>query len=207
MNDNPTGPAGHVENTTLRDPVTHIAGARSAGSSADYITDMEAAGRQQLAESDLMPAKGDWAELEQLGFVNRGPVPDDPIFVHADIPAGWRRDGLRILDERGLARVEIAYKAAFYDRGATVFLTDPIVVPVRGAVMYDRGELSLPTGWDVFTPDERTAVRSFLENLISGEAERRNPHLFANEDRRTRVLSRAEAMLTLIGQADTQERT
>ena len=206
MNDNPARPTGHVENTTLRDPATHIAGAQSAGSSAAYITDMEAAGRQQLAESDLMPAKGDWADLEQLGFTNRGPVPDDPIFVHADIPAGWRREGLKILDERGLARVEIAYKAAFYDRGATVYLTDPIVVPVRGAVMYDRGELSLPAGWEVFTADERTAVRSFLENLISGEEERRNPHLFANEDRRTRVLSRAEAMLTLIGHSDTEDR-
>lgn len=95
MNDNPARPTGHVENTTLRDPATHIAGAQSAGSSAAYITDMEAAGRQQLAESDLMPAKGDWADLEQLGFTNRGPVPDDPIFVHADIPAGWRREGLK----------------------------------------------------------------------------------------------------------------
>lgn len=207
MNDNSTGPAGHVENTTLRDPATHIAGARSAGSSADYITDMEAAGRQQLAESDLLPARGDWTALEQLGFVNRGPVPDDPIFVHADIPAGWRREGLKIVDERGLARVEMAYKAAFYERGATVYLTDPIVKPVRSAVMYDEDELTLPTGWDVFTADERTAVRSFLENLVSGEAERKNPYLFADDDERTRVLSRADAMLTLIGQADTQERT
>lgn len=197
MNDNPTGPAGHVENTTLRDPATHIAGAQTAGSSADYITDMEAAGRQQLAESDLLPARGDWTALEQLGFINRGPVPDDPIFVHADIPSGWRRDGLKIVDERGLARVEMAYKAAFYDRGATVYLTDPIVKPVRSAVMYDEDELTLPTGWDVFTPDERTAVRSFLDGLVSGEAERKNPYLFADDDERTRVLSRAEAMLTL----------
>lgn len=202
MNDNTDKPAGHVENTTLRDAADHITGALQAGSSAAYIADMEAAGREQLANSDLMPAEGDWDALEELGFVNRGAVPDDPIFVHADLPAGWQRQGLTIVDERGLPRVEIHYKAAFYDRGASVYVKDPIVAPVRGSVMYDTDQLTVPTGWEVFTPDERTAVRSFLTQLVSGEAERHSPHLFGSDDKRARVLSRAEAMLALIGRDD-----
>jgi hypothetical protein len=112
-----------VENTGRRDPMLHLIGAMSDGSS-DYITNMEAAGQRQLVSSELIPTKAPDAELTALGFTLGGPVDGDPLFRHATLPAGWTREGSShamwsyIVDQHGRRRVAIFYKAAYYDRKA-----------------------------------------------------------------------------------------
>lgn len=118
------------ENTTARDPLLHLLGAMSEGSS-DYIMGMEAAGQRQLVESAAFPTEAPIAELEALGFVF-GPVDaQDPMFRQAQLPPGWSRRATdhsmwsKIIDEKGRDRVSIFYKAAFYDRSAHASLVSP----------------------------------------------------------------------------------
>jgi hypothetical protein len=112
-----------VENTTQRDPLVHLAGMVSEGQTG-YIEGMEAQGQQQLVNSDNLPVDAPWEKLEALGFVKGEPVPGDDLFVSCTLPPGWTRAGTdhsmwsKILDERGIERVSIFYKAAFYDRSA-----------------------------------------------------------------------------------------
>lgn len=113
-----------IENTGKRDPLLHLLGAMSDGTS-DYITGMEADGQRQLVNSDRLPVRsgGDDAYLK-LGFTFGDPDASDPLFRPATLPPGWKREGSDhsmwsyIVDEQGRKRVGIFYKAAFYDRDA-----------------------------------------------------------------------------------------
>lgn len=90
------------------------------------IPEMERAGQQQLVASTVLPAAmdGEDAPFEALGFTFGEQVPGDPLFRQATLPEGWTREGTEhamhsvIKDERGIARVGVFYKAAFYDRRA-----------------------------------------------------------------------------------------
>ncbi|GAA3751590.1 hypothetical protein [Micromonospora maritima] len=123
-----------IENTSRRDPLTHLAGAW--GDPGRYIEEQEAAGQAQLVNSDRLPTKfNDWdlkdpqKAYEDLGFIF-GPVDaGDPMFRQAQLPKGWKRQGSDhsmwsyLVDELGRKRVSIFYKAAFYDRDAFMSLT------------------------------------------------------------------------------------
>jgi hypothetical protein len=126
-----------IENTGQRDPLLHLLGAMSQGTSG-YIEGMEKSGQQQLVNSALLPTKGsDDPEFLRLGFTFGEPVADDPMFRPATLPAGWRKAGTDhdmhsdILDTLGRKRVGVFYKAAFYDRRADMHL-----VSVGGYVMH-----------------------------------------------------------------------
>ena len=90
------------------------------------IEAQEKAGQQQLVNSTNFPREllhGCTVEqLEQLGFVF-GAVVDD-LFVSVTLPAGWVKVAddhymwSHIYDEKGRKRVNVFYKAAFYDRSA-----------------------------------------------------------------------------------------
>lgn len=90
------------------------------------IERMEAAGQAQLCASDVLPheMKPSREAFERMGFVFGGPVDGDPLFVYATLPARWSKAPTdhsmwsKILDAKGRPRVEIFYKAAFYDRRA-----------------------------------------------------------------------------------------
>lgn len=97
------------------------------------IEAQEARGQRELINSDVLPTdlgreKDSRAKYEALGFVFGATVVDDPIFQNATLPKGWKRQGSNhsmwshIIDERGLKRVAIFYKAAFYDRSAHMSL-------------------------------------------------------------------------------------
>lgn len=112
-----------IENTSRRDPLVHFAASMSGPDT--YITDMESAGQQQLVKSDLLPTDcRNHPEFEALGFVFGEVVEDDPLFRHATLPQGWKREASDhamwsyLVDETGTRRVAIFYKAAFYDRRA-----------------------------------------------------------------------------------------
>ena len=151
-----------IENTTDRDPMIHLMGSLDAGTDT-YITGMEAAGQRQLVTSDKLPANADWPAFEALGFVKGEPVEGDPLFVRAALPEGWTRAPSahsmhsHIVDERGVVRVNIFYKAAFYDRRADMHLAR-VGSEVATAVVYGDGPVALPKFWGQLSEDERADV-------------------------------------------------
>lgn len=120
-----------IENTADRDPMIHLLGAMSDGTSG-YIEGLEAAGQQQLVHSDRLPTElshNTDADFTALGFTFGEPDKRDPMFRPAALPAGWKRKGSDhsmwsyVVDEHGRERVAIFYKAAFYDRSAFMSLS------------------------------------------------------------------------------------
>jgi len=100
------------------------------GRNPQAIEDQEARGQKELAESDVLPALwkgGIGAELMAKGVVFGERVPGDQIFCYATLPPGWsikpHEDHTMwsdLIDENGVAQVSIFYKAAFYDRSASI---------------------------------------------------------------------------------------
>lgn len=92
------------------------------------IEAQEKAGQALLVASELVPKKlhPSRDDFIRAGFVF-GKDADD-LFVNASLPAGWTREPSDhsmwsyITDEQGRRRVEIFYKAAFYDRRAEAYL-------------------------------------------------------------------------------------
>lgn len=94
----------------------------------------EKAGQIQFVESDVLPAEMRCYRserparelLESWGFVFGEPIANDPLFIAAKLPPGWRKQTTghsmwsHIVDERGRERCAVFYKAAFYDRKATL---------------------------------------------------------------------------------------
>ena len=66
--------------------------------------------------------------LEAAGVKFLGPVEGDPIFQRVTLPAGWSKKATdhsmwsNLVDDKGRVRARIFYKAAFYDRSATLSL-------------------------------------------------------------------------------------
>src|SRR5437773_9861677 len=115
------------ENTTRRvkqDPAGTLGGMLAEGISG-FIENMERAGGRQMLESEVLPTeilRASIGDFEVLGFVFHGVVTEDPIFQRVTLPAGWKREAgenpygywTNLVDERGLKRVAVFYKAAFY---------------------------------------------------------------------------------------------
>lgn len=126
-----------IDDTTRRmaeDPAEGIAfllDGMATGGAERFITDQEKRGQRQLVHSDRLPSdlKGDRAEWEALGFTFGEPDEEDPVFMPATLPDGWKRQPTEhsmwsvIADQLGRERVAIFYKAAFYDRSAFARLT------------------------------------------------------------------------------------
>lgn len=119
-----------IEDTSRRHPLLHVAGALDG--SAQYIAELEQAGQAQVVASTKLPTKGSEA-LAGLGFVLGDVDPRDPLFREVTLPPGWSKQGSDhamasyVVDEIGRRRVEVFYKAAFYDRCA-----DCRVLPIEG---------------------------------------------------------------------------
>ena len=94
------------------------------------IERMEAVGQQQFCESDVIPTNLAHGLTEQrlrdLGFELGDQVGDDDLFRYARLPKGWERRATdhdmwsEIVDEQGRKRMSVFYKAAFYDRKASL---------------------------------------------------------------------------------------
>lgn len=97
------------------------------GGNPNAILQQEARGQEQLINSGDLPIKcsaEDKKKLEKLGVVFGEPLPDDPLFCKATLPEGWGKQATehsmwsKLVDENGVVRANIFYKAAFYDRRA-----------------------------------------------------------------------------------------
>lgn len=142
MNNSPTNTSQE-----MKDPLVasmFLAKGLETGDSEAAILAQEAQGQAQMLVSDVLPIDGtqkvrdghyvDGARVEDkltrrqkyeaLGFVFGDVVEGDEMFINVELPNGWSRKGSAhamwsyILDERGLPRIAIFYKAAFYDRSA-----------------------------------------------------------------------------------------
>jgi hypothetical protein len=116
-----------IENTSNRDPLLHYLGMLDG--TDGYITGMESAGQAQLVHSTDLPTKGsDDPQFLALGFTFGDPHENDPMFRPATLPEGWSKQGSDhamwsyIIDPFGRRRVSVFYKAAFYDRKASMRL-------------------------------------------------------------------------------------
>lgn len=124
-----------IDNTTerMKEPAEQtgfLAEAMVTGSPETFILGQERAGQHQLVNSDRLPSdfRGDRAEWEALGFTFGEPDERDPVFMPATLPPGWRRQGSdhamwsHLVDPQGRQRAALFYKAAFYDRSASMHL-------------------------------------------------------------------------------------
>lgn len=164
------------------------------GMEADGIYAQERQGQAQVLASTTLPTESYTAdsEFEALGFTFGAEVPGDPLFREATLPQGWTREGTEhamhsvIKDERGIERASIFYKAAFYDRKASLSLTH-----VGGAFVtsWMYGD-ETPEFNPLFTDDE---LRSILARTIS-ELDRIDE--YSSEKHRPRLESLKAATLT-----------
>lgn len=97
------------------------------------IEAQEARGQRELAAAAAtgnaqLPTRSQWDELEKAGIKRLGPVDGDDLFQRAELPAGWSIKQTdhsmwsNLLDDKDRKRARIFYKAAFYDRRATLHL-------------------------------------------------------------------------------------
>lgn len=147
-----------IENTAKTDPLLLFA--EALGNPGSFIEAQEARGQAQVVASQQLPAKGDWDALEALGFVKGEPVEGDDLFVNATIPEGWYKEPTNhsmwsvIKDERGVERVMVGYKAAFYDRWAQISVKN-VPYELVSDLIFGDGEISAPDYWDKLTPAEK----------------------------------------------------
>jgi hypothetical protein len=147
-----------IRNTTraMRDdpaePLLMLGEALVTGSAGSFIERQERDGQRQLVNSDRLPSDhGDDAPWLALGFAFGDPDPDDPMFMPATLPPGWKREGSDhamwsyIFDDLGRRRVAIFYKAAFYDRSAFARLES--VGNYVSSVAYENGIFVLDDSW------------------------------------------------------------
>jgi hypothetical protein len=96
------------------------------GGNPRAIEAQEARGQQELVESEQLPVRineGGREKLEALGVVFMPCVGDD-IFRSVKLPKGWKKVltdhsmWSNLVDDKGVVRAQIFYKAAFYDRSA-----------------------------------------------------------------------------------------
>lgn len=184
-----------VENTTKRAPEAHLLGMMVEGQSG-YIEGMEADGQRQLVNSDVLPRcqnADDVRRMEELGFTFGEPT--DDLFRHATLPAGWQREGSGhamwsyIVDERGLQRVAIFYKAAFYDRDAFMRLVR-VGSDLASSFIYSEGDPTVP--WDVLTETERDEYRNELKAYIEQASDPVTGHIYQRDGRGDRALAELE---------------
>ena len=105
-----------------------------AGRTEGIIEESEARGQQSLVNSDSLPSEMSdktRSALEAAGVTFGEPYLEDPLFLDATLPAGWAKRATShdmwsyLVDDQGMARAGIFYKAAFYDRRAHLDVITP----------------------------------------------------------------------------------
>ena len=161
-------PEKKPENTqasVVRNPMEFLAVAAVVGTS-NAIEGQEAFGQRSFVQSETLPVDGVGEEqkkvLEAAGCKFLGQVEDDSLFQFVQLPPGWRKEATehsmwsRLLDDRGRERAVIFYKAAFYDRRASIHLKTRFRVRKN----YDRKEVI-----EVSAFDGETAIHSLTSPI------------------------------------------
>lgn len=182
-----------VEDTSSHDPRVHLAGMDVEGPSG-YVSGMESAGQRELVSSNQLPrqAEPSWDEFEAIG-IRRGEDVDgaDGLFCEASLPEGWTRQPRehpmwsRLVDERGIERVVVFYKAAFNDREAFMRMIEHPGDVLATAVINGSNLESLPAQWPVLTDTERRDFRRRLGEMHTFIEQ----HLIEDRGRKVRIES------------------
>ncbi len=143
------------------------------------IEAQERRGQAQLLESASLPTDcRDVDAMIALGFTFGEPFADDPLFRPATLPTGWKREGSDhamwsyIVDERGIRRVAVFYKAAFYDRRAHMGMVDVGRGAASDAIYGDWPITREALRVDLLTESERADFDAEVERMrknIAGE--------------------------------------
>lgn len=151
-----------------------LAVSMSTGNPTAFIEEQERNGQAEIVHSDVLPTKmGDRAAYEAVGFTFGDPVEGDDLFVHATLPAGWRREGTdhamhsSIIDHLGRKRVGVFYKAAFYDRRADMRLVTVFEYAHDCLNLYGDGDPKVPVLDDQWATKE--AFADALESWATRE--------------------------------------
>lgn len=127
------------------------------------IEAQEKAGQAMLCAAAQLPKEMHGVtreQLEAIGFKFGEPV--DELFVTCTLPPGWKKQASdhamysHVLDDKGRKRLEVFYKAAFYDRRADV----------RGCRRYGVNTYEKGTSKDSFrvvAKDGETVIHEFGE--------------------------------------------
>ena len=169
------------------------------GGASRAIEDMEAQGQRELVASTVLPFPGfgdSDADFEALGFTFGDKVPGDDLFRQATLPEGWTRAGTDhamhsdVLDERGIARVGVFYKAAFYDRRADMHIIN-VGAKAAGQWIYGADDQE-PTLHPALTAEELADAKASAEAYVKKAEE--HPDIYRDR------LPRAESLLKRIAE-------
>lgn len=175
-------------NTTAADPLLNFMDVAFGGG----IEAQEAQGQREILASETLPSEilhCTQDDMEALGFVFGEVVASDPMFREVTLPDGWKREGSDhamwsyIVDERGIRRVAIFYKAAFYDRSAHMAIDN---VGYSTATSWIYGDAEKPELHPELTPDELIRTRERAEHYV--EDAERNPTIYGDRLPRARSL-------------------
>ena len=96
------------------------------GGNPKAIEAQEARGQQELVKSSSLPTQGLGDIADKLGIEVIGQVSGDRLFSEVRLPPGWAVKATdhsmwsKLVDDQGVERASIFYKAAFYDRDAFI---------------------------------------------------------------------------------------
>lgn len=174
-------------NTSADDPVEKLL----VAASPHGIEEQEAQGQRQMVNADTLPSatRPSRDEFEALGFTFGAPVDGDDMFVRATLPEGWTRKGSEhamwsyIADERGIDRVAIFYKAAFYDRDAFMNILN-VGSDIASRYVYGDGDGFTPPA--DLTDDERESARSYARRYLDQAAE--SPDIYGDRASRAQTV-------------------
>jgi hypothetical protein len=182
-----------VSSDTVRRRIMGITNTTKTATMFDALPGMieasESRGQAELVTSTLLPTdmRGDREKFEKMRFVFGEVVKDDPLFVNATLPAGWKKERTdhamwsKIVDEKGNERASIFYKAVFYDRNAHMFLrgryrvegpysddstgprTAKIVDQKTGEVIHTLTRDAGPKEWDTANSNANDAAFEWLD--------------------------------------------
>lgn len=92
------------------------------------IDNLEKTGQRDFNRLSILPVRSEtaWETLTRWGVQNVGPN-EDKLFYDVILPEGWKKEASEdsayysyLLDDRGLRRAQIFYKASFWDRDAFI---------------------------------------------------------------------------------------
>ena len=96
------------------------------GGNPRAIEAQEARGQKELVESSQLPTNGLSEIACRLGIEVLRESPGDKLFSDVKVPTGWRVNPTEhsmwseLVDDNGITRAMIFYRAAFYDRDAFI---------------------------------------------------------------------------------------
>lgn len=175
-------------------PLGVVAASLGSTGFAGAIEEQERNGQAELLNSTVLPTAGsEDPRFLELGFTFGDLVAGDPLFREATLPAGWAREGSShsmgsyVVDERGIQRVSVFYKAAFYDRKADMHLVN-VGRQISSKVIYGDDEVSIP---DCLTDEELADLRADAERYVESAMDPVSGYIYTDRVPRAQALLEA----------------